>query len=143
MVIGNELRLAGVLHRLRRSRGLQVTAGTPEAAPKSRAKSLDELRGLPPRQLAAAILEIVTATLADCGWLSSSSSLTNGELVRQIGQRRSDLAGSFTTLVNRIETIIYGDRLPDDEARQRLLVVAGELIERARGGSTAVSVRRG
>jgi len=143
MVIGNELRLSGVLRRLRRSRGQQAPAGTPRKAPKSRAKSLYELRGLPPRQLAAAILEIVTATLADRGWLSSGSSLTNGELVRQIGQRQSDLAGSFTSLVNRIENIIYGDRLPNEEARQRLIVSAGELIERARGGSTAVSGRRG
>ncbi len=141
MVIGNEFRLAGVLHRVRRPRKLQAPAGTPEAAPKSRALSLDELRGLPPRQLAAAVLEIVIATFADRGWLSSSSSLTNGELGRQIGQRQSGLAGSFTSLVNGIEKIIYGDRLPDDEARQRLIVTAGELIEHARGGSTAAPGR--
>lgn len=141
MVIGNELRLAGVLHRLRRPRKLKAPAGTPEAPPKSRVMSLNQLRGLPPRQLAAAVLEIVTVTLANRGWLSSNSSLTNGELVRQIGQRQGGLAGSFTSLVNGIEKIIYGDRLPDDEARQRLLVTAGELIERARDGSTAASGR--
>ncbi|GMQ96235.1 MAG: hypothetical protein BMS9Abin14_764 [Gammaproteobacteria bacterium] len=141
MIIGNEFRLAGVLHRLRRPREPQALAGTPAAAPKSRALSLEELRGLPPRQLAAAVLEIVTLSLADRGWLSASSSFTNGELVRQIGQRHSDLAGSFTSLVKAIENVIYGDRLPDEEARQRLLVTAAELIERSRGGPTTASAR--
>ena len=103
--------------------------------------SLDELRGLPPRQLAAAVLEIVTTALADRGWLSASSSLTNGELVRQIGQRHSDLAGSFASLVNAIENVIYGDRLPDDAARQRLVLTAAELIARTRGGSATASRR--
>ena len=105
----------------------------------SRAISLDELRGLPPRQLAAAVLEIVTISLADRGWLSASSSLTNGELVGQIGQRHSGLAGPFASLVNAIEKVIYGDRLPDDEARQRLLVTAAALIERTRDGPTTAS----
>ena len=141
MIIGNEFRLAGVLRRVRRPRELQARAGTPGAAPKSRAMSLDELRGLPPRQLAAAALEIVTKRFADCGWLSSKASLTNGELVRQIGQRQSGLAGSFTSFVNAIETVIYGDRLPDDEARKRLLVTAAELIERTGGGPTTASGR--
>ena len=141
MIIGNEFRLAGVLRRLRRPREPQALAGTPASVPKSRALSLDELRGLPPRQLAAAVMEIVTAALADRGWLSASSSLTNGELVRQIGQRQSSLAGSFTSLVNAIENVIYGDRLPDDEARQRLLVTAAELVERTRGGPTRASGR--
>jgi hypothetical protein len=141
MIIGNEFRLAGVLHRVRRPREPQALADTPAAAPKSRAMSLDELRGLPPRQLAAAVLEIVTTALADRGWLSASSSLTNGELIRQIGRRQSGVAGSFTSLVNAIENIIYGDRVPDDEARQRLVVTAAELIERARGGSTTASGR--
>ena len=141
MIIGNEFRLAGALRRVRRPRELQALAGTPAAAPKSRAMSLDELRGLPPRQLAAAVLEIVTMTFADRGWLSASSSLTNGELVSQVGQRQSGLAGSFTSLVNAIENIIYGDRLPDDEARERLLVTAAELIARTRGGPTTVSGR--
>ena len=100
---------------------------------------LDELRALPPRQLAAAILEIVTRTFADRGWLSSSSSLTNGELVRQIGQRQTALSDPFTGLVNAIEKVIYGDRLPDDEARQRLLASAHALIERAGDGPTPAS----
>jgi len=141
MIIGNEFRLAGVLHRLRRPRERQALAGTPAAAPKSHAMSLDQLRELPPRQLAAAVLEIVTVSLADRGWLSASASLTNGELVRQIGQRQSSLAGSFTSLVNAIENVIYGDRLPDDEVRQRLLVTAAELVERTRGGPTRASGR--
>ncbi len=98
--------------------------------------SLDGLRALPPRQLAAAILEMVTGTFAERGWLSSSTSLTNGERVRQVGERQSGLAGPFTGLVNAIDKIIYGDRLPDDEARQRLLASAHELIERTRVTST-------
>jgi hypothetical protein len=135
MVVGNELRLAGVIHRLRRRH--QPRAGTGEVAPERRAMSLDELRALPPRQSAAAILEIVTRALAERGWLSSNASLTNGELVRQIGQRQTTLGDPFAGLVNAIEKVIYGDRLPDDEARQWLLASAHALIERARGGLPA------
>ena len=139
MVVGNELRLAGVMHRLRRPRKGHSPAGPLEVAPQQRARSLDELRALPARQLAAAILEMVTGTFAERGWLSSSASLTNGELVRQVGQRQLGLAGPFTGLVNMIDKILYGDRLPDDESRQRLLVSAHELIEGARAASTAPS----
>ena len=139
LVIGNEFRLAGVLRRIRRPRKRQASTGAPAAAPKPRATSLEELRGLPPRQMAATILEIVTAAFAERGWLSSSSSVTNGELARQIGQRKSDLARPFTRLVIGIEKIIYGDRLPDEDTRQRLIDSAGELIESAGGGASAVS----
>ena len=141
LVIGNEFRLAGVLHRIRRPRKRQASAGAPAAAPKPREMSLEELRGLPPRQMAATVLEIVTAAFAERGWLSSSPSFTNGERARQIGQRKSDLARPFARLVTGIEKIIYGDRLPDEDGRQRLIDSAGELIESARGGTSAVPGR--
>ena len=139
LVIGNEFRLAGVLHGIRRPRKRQASAGAPAAAPKPRATSLEELRGLPARQMAATILQIVTAAFAERGWLSSSSSVTNGELARQIGERKRDLARPFMRLVIGIEKIIYGDRLPDEDTRQRLIDSAGELIESAGGGVSAVS----
>ena len=131
--------LSGVLRRARRKREVRARVVAGDAAGKSRALTLDELRGLPPRQLAAGILEIVTATLAERGWLSSSASLTNGELVRQMGNRRSGLSDSFTRLVNGIENIIYGDRPPDDETQRRLLARAKALIEGARSGPTAAT----
>ena len=139
MVIGNELRLAGVMQRIRRPRRLHEPTGTEETAPKPVAKSLDALAHLPPRQLAAAILEIVTGTLAERGWVSASSSLTNGELVRQINQRQTGLSASFTSLVNGTEKVIYGDRLPDDASQQKLLATARKLVARARGASTVAS----
>ena len=138
VVIGNEFRVAGVLRRIRRPQQRQASAGAPVAARKPRQKSLEELRGLPPRQLAATVLEIVTAAFAERGWLSSGSSFTNGELTRQIGERNADLARPFTRLVTGIEKIIYGDRLPDEDGRQRLIDSAGELIESARVGKSAV-----
>lgn len=143
MVVGNELRLAGVFRRMGRRQKSPAPAGTPGATPTQQAMSLDDLSTLPPRRLAAAILEIVTRTFADRGWLSSTSSLTNGELVRQIGQRQAALGRPFTGLVTAIEKVIYGDRLPDDEARQRLLASAHELLERAGVESTASSGRSG
>ena len=141
LVVGNEFRVAGILSRIRRPRKRQASAGAPAAAPKPRETSLEDLRGLPPRQLAARVLEIVTAAFAERGWLSASSSFTNGELARQIGERKRDLARPFTRLVTGIEKIIYGDRLPDEDSRQRLIDSAGELIESARGGTPAVSGR--
>ena len=81
----------------------------------------------------------MTATLAERGWLSSSSSLTNGELVRQMSGRPSSLAASFTTLVNAVERILYGDLPPDDETRQRLVTAARALVEDARREATAAS----
>lgn len=136
MVIGNELRLAGVLRRIRRPLNVRTDREGMDAAPSSRCVSLGELQSLPARQLAAAVLEIVTTSFADRGWLSASSSLTNGELITQLGQRHSHVAGSFTDLVNGIERVIYGDRLPDDESRQRLVASAHALVELARGGAT-------
>ena len=141
LVIGNEFRLAGVLRRIRRPRKRQASVGAPTPAPKPREIPLEELRGLPPRLMAATVLEIVTAAFAERGWLSSSSSFTNGERARQIGQRKSDLARPFTRLVTGIEKIIYGDRLPDEDGRQRLIDSAGELLESARGGTPAVPGR--
>ena len=138
LVVGNEFRVAGVLHRIRRPRKLPASAGAPETVSAPRLTSLAELRGLPPKQMAATVLEIVTAAFAERGWLSSSASFTNGELARQIGQRKSDLARPFTHLVFEIEKIIYGDRLPDEDARQRLVDSAGELIESARGATPDV-----
>jgi hypothetical protein len=141
LVVGNEFRLAGILHRIRRPRKRQASAGAPAAVSTPRLTSLEGLRGLPPRQMAAAVLEIVTAAFAERGWLSSGASFTNGELASQIGQRKSDLARPFTRLVIGIEKIIYGDRLPDEDTRQRLIDSAGELMESARGGTSAVSGR--
>ena len=139
LVVGNEFRLAGVLHRIRRPHKPPASAGVVETLSKPRPTSLAQLRGLPPRQMAAAVLEIVTAAFAERGWLSSSSGFTNGELARQIGQRKSDLTRPFTHLVGEIEKIIYGDRLPDEDARQRLMDGAAKLIESARGATPAVS----
>lgn len=138
-VVGNELWLSGLWRRIRFKRRIQAQAGTAHPARKLRPKSLDELRHLPARQLAAAMLEVVTTELAERGWLSSGSSRTNGELVRQIGQRQHDLAASFTRLVNGIERIIYGDRSLDDETRQGLIATASELVKRARSAPTATS----
>jgi len=139
IVIGNEVWLSRLWRRIRLKRRIQAHAGTATQARKARAKSVDDLRDLPARQLAAAMLEVVITALAERGWLSSGSSRTNGELIRQIGQRRNDLADSFTRLVNGIERIIYGDRSPDDETRQGLIDTAAELVERARSAPTATS----
>lgn len=140
IVIGNELWLTGLLRRGWRKREERTAKPEDEIAAKPRIPTLDELPGLPPRQLAAGILAIVTATLAERGWLSSSSSLTNGELVRQIGQRRSALVDSFSGLVNGVETILYGDLPADDETRHRLIATARALVEDARRASTAAPV---
>lgn len=143
IIVGNELRLSGILRQVRRRREVTEHVTGAETSPRQRAASLDELRQLPPRELAAAILEIVTDAFAERGWLSSSSSLTNGELIKQIGQRQSAVVRSFASLVNGIEKIIYGDRPPDDETRQRLIDSAGELIERAhRSSPTAAGQSR-
>lgn len=139
IVIGNEIRLSGVLRRRRRVRPDQAPPGAPEAVHRPRAKSLDQLRDLPPRQLAAAMLEIVTEALAERGWLSAGSSRTNGELVSQLKLRRADAAGPFTRLINGIDNILYGDRPPDDATRQRLLATSREIVERARGATQASS----
>ena len=143
IVIGNELRLSGLLRRGRNRRGQTARTIAGDVPGKPRIPTLDELPGLPPRQLAAGILAIVTATLAERGWLTSSSSLTNGELVRQIRQSRSVLADSFTGLVNGIEKILYGDLPPDEETRKELLAAASALIEDARRGPTTASASPG
>jgi len=139
MVVGNELRLAGVMGRMRKRIKPEAPVGSPSATPTQRAMSLDDLTALPSRQLAAAILGIVTRTFADRGWLSSTSSLTNGELVGQIGRRQTALGDPFSGLVGAIEQVIYGDRDPDDDARQRLLASAHALLARADAEPTAAS----
>lgn len=142
IVVGNEIRLSGVLRRKWRPRKVETQPTESSPKPRTPITSLDALRGLPPRQLAAGILEFVTTAFVERGWLSSSTSLTNGELVRQIGRRKSSLAGTFTGLVNGIEKIIYGDRLPDDAARQQLLDAATELVEDARSAASVAPVGR-
>ncbi len=143
IVVGNEIRLSGLLRRKWRPRKAQAEAAAPSLEARPPIASLDELRGLPTRQLAAGILEYVTAVFVEHGWLSSSTSLTNGELVRQVNQRKSNLAGPFSGLVGGVERIIYGDRLPDDAARQQLFDAATALVEGARSaGSVTPVVRR-
>jgi len=137
IVVGNELRLAGIMDRLRKRHRPEVPAGGPVATPTQEATSLDDLAALPSRQLAAAILGIVTRTFADRGWLASTSSFTNGELVRQIGRRQSALSDPFAGLVGAVEQVIYGDRDADDDARQRLLASARALLARAGAEPTA------
>lgn len=143
IVIGNEIRLAGLFRRKWRHRETRPEAAAPPPASPRPVASLDELRGLPPRQLAAAVLAFVTAAFVERGWLSASASLTNGELVRQVGQSRREVAGAFTGLVTGIEKVIYGDRLPDDDVRRQLFDTARELTEGARtGASTGPAGRR-
>lgn len=139
MVIGNELRLSGVLRRYRRAQKLPATDTDFDAVSPAHARSIDEIRGLPPRELAAAALKIVTEAFAARDWVSPSVSLTNGELVRQVGKRQPGLGNAFGALVNAIETVIYGDRPANDEERNRLLESTARLMERAHHGSRAVT----
>ena len=143
IVVGNELRLAGIMGRMGKRRRPEAPPGSPVATPTQAAMSLDDLTALPSRQLAAAILGIVTRTFADRGWLASTSSLTNGELVTQIGRRQTALRDPFSGLVGAIEQVIYGDRDTDDDARQRLLASARALLARADAEPTAASGRTG
>ena len=136
IVVGNEIRLSGLIRRKWRPRKVDTQATVSSPKPRTPITSLDALRGLPPRQLAAGILDFVTTAFVERGWLSSSTSLTNGELVRQVGRRKSSLAGTFTGLVSGVENIIYGDRLPDDAARQQLFDAATELVEGARSAAS-------
>ena len=135
MVVGNELRLAGVMRRVRRPRDRQMRGEKAEPVPRARRLSFDELRDLPARRMAAAVLELVTESFAERGWLSSNSSLTNGERVEQMAERHGELAGRFSDIVRAIEEVVYGDRLPGEEARAWLLASAGELIACDHGGS--------
>ena len=132
MVIGNELRLSGVLRRYRRAQKLPTPGTDFGAVTRAHEKSIDELRGLPAREMAAAALRIVTDAFVARGWASPSASLTNGELVKEVGQRQRGLSGSFGALVIAIERVIYGDRSASDEERNRLLDSAARLVERAR-----------
>lgn len=134
MVVGNELRIAGVLRRIRQPRAREVRGATKESVPKRHRHSFHELPHLPPRRLATAALELVTAAFVERGWLSSSSSLTNGELVEQVALRRGDLAERFSEIVNAMEQVIYGDQLPDEKMRQWLVTSVGELVTLASGG---------
>lgn len=139
MVVGNELRLAGVLRRMRARHGVNVAGGAKQqAVPKPGTPSLDELEALPHRQMAAGVLQIVTAAFAKRGWMSSSPSLTNGDRLRQLRQHHRAAAASFAELVDGIEQIIYGDMHSDDAVRQRLVAAAGELVEIDAGASTPV-----
>lgn len=137
IVVGNEIRLARVWRRGPPRGEGPVRAASGPAQGRARRASFDDLRGMPPRQLAATILEIVTAAFAERGWLAAGAGLTNGELVRQVRQCQSRLAPRFAGLVNGVETIVYGDRLPDEGARQRLLATARRLVDDARGAATA------
>jgi len=139
IVIGNEIRLSGVLRRSRRAPLRQALPGIPEAPQRARVRSLDELRDLPPRELAAAMLVIVGDALVERGWLSAGSSRTNGELARELSARSSDVAGPFTHLVSGVDNILYGDRRPDDATRQRLIAISRDIVERARGTAPAAS----
>lgn len=135
MVIGNEIRLSGILRRPRRRVSANAVSVPPGPRPARSVASLDELSGMAPRQMAAAVMTIVTVAFAERGWLSASSSLTNGELSRQVSRHKNDLLAVFTGLVTGVEKILYGDRLPDDESRRRLLDAAKTLVEAAHAGS--------
>jgi hypothetical protein len=139
MVIGNELRLSGVLRRYRRAQKMPATGTDFDAVSPAHARSIDEIRGLPPRELAAAALKIVTDAFAARDWVSPSVSLTNGELVRQVGKRQPGLSNAFGALVSAIETVIYGDHTANEEERNHLLESTARLMERARQGPRAAT----
>lgn len=130
--VGNELRLAGILRRARRAHREPSRAPLGGDAGSARALSFAELRGLPPRALAGAILEMVTAAFAERGWLARSASLTSGELLRQVERRESAMVSPFSALLRSLETIVYGDREPDEEGRRQLIAAAGALLAHAR-----------
>jgi len=135
IVVGNELRLSGMPRRRRRQQSKPSRPLADAGTGKARAVTFDALRGLPPRALAAAIVEIVTAAFAERGWLSRSESLTNGELVRQVQENQSAIGPPFAALLGAIETIVYGDRVPDEESRRRLIASTDALLARTREGS--------
>lgn len=134
MVIGNEIRLSGVLRRPRRRASANPVSVPSSSEPARSIVNLDELPGMAPRQMAASAMTMVTAAFAERGWLSASSSLTNGELSKQVSRHKSDLLAVFNGLVAGVEKILYGDRLPDEEARRRLLDAAKTLVEAAHAG---------
>ncbi len=87
------------------------------------------------------MLALVTSDFAERGWLSAGPGRTNGELVRELRQRRQGLAEPFTRLVNAIDSVLYGDRIPDEAAAGGLVVAADALLEGSRG-EAAAGVRR-
>jgi len=52
-----------------------------------------------------------------------------------VSRHKNDLLAVFTGLVTGVEKILYGDRLPDDESRRRLLDAAKTLVEAAHAGN--------
>ena len=132
IVVGNELRLSGLPRRRRRERSRESASAAADGTAGSRALGFDELRGLPARALAAAIVEMVTAVFAERGWLSRDRSLTNGELLREVQARASAIVQPFSALLGSVESIVYGDRPADEQARRRLIASAETLLEQSR-----------
>lgn len=132
VVVGNELRLSGMPRQRRRGSAKRLRPVASEGAGEARVVRFEELPGLPSRALAAAAAEMVTAAFAERGWLSRSASLTNGELIGQVRERRRAAARPFEDLLDAVESIVYGDRDLDDESRRRLVADAGTLLGDAR-----------
>lgn len=128
IVIGNEIRLARLFRAPRPRRRTDATPRGPEDAPAARILSIEEIRRLAPREQAAAVLALVTSVLAERGWLSPGRSRTNGELVRELRARRQGLAEPFARLVATVDTVLYGDRIPDAVQEGRLVGAADALV---------------
>lgn len=139
IVVGNELRLSGLPRRRRRERSGESAPAAADGTARARALGFDELRDLPARPLAAAIVEMVTAAFAERGWLSRDRSLTNGELLREVQARASAVVQPFSALLGSVESIVYGDRPADEQSRRRLIASAEALLEQSRRLPTASS----
>jgi hypothetical protein len=139
LVVGNELRVAGVFRRSWRKRRPDTVDSGEVRAEALRPRSLQELGGLPPKQLAAAALAVVVDALAERDWVTADSSFTNGELVGQLSRRHAVLTEPFARLVRGVERIVYGDRAPESTERSELLGNADAILTQARapGGREA------
>jgi len=129
VVVGNEARISGLL-RGRRHRG---RAGGPverdESPRASGPRTFDELRSLPPRARAGALLTLVVAGLCERGWLSAGPSDTNGELLAQLRRRHASMTAAFGSLVRSVESVVYGDRELDPGEQDHMLATARDILE--------------
>ncbi len=108
-IVVNELRAANLSSWLQRRSRTQRASRVPATAGASRLAWKD-VTNLPPGQQPAALLRLVLQELIERGLLPDDQSLTNREMLAQLGAAARTHATSFAELAAAADAVLFGNR---------------------------------
>jgi hypothetical protein len=126
IIVGNELRSAGLLHR----RGRVASLGKGTTGLHGESPEWGDVESAPLRERPRLLLGLVTRRLSERGFLPPPGGLTVRELTRLARLPESDDRGRLSELALSAEQVRYSDQVAPEETLRKPLARGKELLDR-------------